>query len=316
MSASVPLAAWANMKLISYNIQYGFGLDGSYDLSRAASVIADADVIALQEVDRHWSRTNFEDQAARLAILLPQHYQAYAPGFDMDASFIRPDGSVENRRRQFGPMILSKFPIVWSRMHLLPLARMVRPINTQTVALETMIRTPAGPVRFWSVHLAHVGTEERLRQLDLLVELNLASPRTGGPWSGADDEPHRNWTEGEMEPEAPQASIIMGDFNAVPTGPEYTRMVGTQPFHRGVLYSDLFVDAAIAAGHRPTDFYSHERVVNGALDRRRLDYCFVSGSLAPRVRSYAIDVTERASDHFPVMVDIDLETLPVGNRPL
>jgi endonuclease/exonuclease/phosphatase family metal-dependent hydrolase len=316
MLANVRLAVRADMKLISYNIQYGFGLDGSYDLSRAGSVIADADVIALQEVDRHWSRTQFEDQPARLATLLPQHYLAYAPGFDMDASLVRTDGSVENRRRQFGPMILSKFPIVWSRMHLLPLARMVRPINTQTVALETMIRTPAGAVRFWSVHLAHVGTEERLHQLDYMLALNLASPRTGGPWSGADDEPHRNWTEGEAEPEVPLASIIMGDFNSIPTGPEYMRMVGTQPFHRGVLYSDLFVDAAVAAGHHATDFYSHERVVNGVVDRRRLDYCFVSGSLAPRVRSYAVDVTERASDHFPVMVDIDLETLPDGNRPL
>lgn len=304
------------MKLISYNIQYGFDADGKHDLSRAAKVIADADVIALQEVDRHWSRTNFEDQPVVLAKLLPKHYQAYGPGFDMDASFVRPDGRIENRRRQFGPMLLSKFPIIWSRLHLLPLAHMVKPINTQTAALETMIRTPAGPVRFWSVHLAHVGTEERLRQLDLILEHNLASPRMGGPWSGVDDEPDRNWTEGEPEPEAPQAAIIMGDFNAVPTGPEYQRMVGTQPFHRGALYSDLFVDAAVAAGHQATDFYSHERMIDSVLERRRLDYCFVSATLAPRVRSFAVDVVEQASDHFPVLVEIDLETPPTTGLAL
>ena len=38
------------MKLVSYNIQYGFGADGRYDLERIAEVVAGADIIALQEV--------------------------------------------------------------------------------------------------------------------------------------------------------------------------------------------------------------------------------------------------------------------------
>ena len=50
------------MKLVSYNIQYGFGSDGRYDLARAARVVADADIIALQEVERFWQRTNEDDQ--------------------------------------------------------------------------------------------------------------------------------------------------------------------------------------------------------------------------------------------------------------
>ena len=29
---------------------------------------------------------------------------------------------------------------------------------------------------------------------------------TGGPWSGIDDEPSRNWTEGQPEPACPQAA--------------------------------------------------------------------------------------------------------------
>ena len=114
------------MKLLSYNIQYGFGADGHYDLTRAAKVIDGADIIALQEVERHWSRSNQDDQPALLEALLPHHYTAYGPAFDMDAS--THDGTrVINRRRQFGTMILSRWPILWTRLHLLPMRRMITP---------------------------------------------------------------------------------------------------------------------------------------------------------------------------------------------
>jgi len=42
------------MKLVSYNIQYGFGADGVYDLARIANVVKGADIVALQEVERNW----------------------------------------------------------------------------------------------------------------------------------------------------------------------------------------------------------------------------------------------------------------------
>ena len=74
------------MKLLSFNMQYGFGADGVYDLGRAAQVIAAADIACLQEVDRHWSRSGFDDQPALLETLLPERYCVFGPGFDMDAS--------------------------------------------------------------------------------------------------------------------------------------------------------------------------------------------------------------------------------------
>ena len=94
------------MKLASYNIQYGFGADGRYDLARAIRAVADADVIALQEVERHWQRTGEDDQPELISRLLPDHHQVYGPAFDMDASTIE-GGRVVSRRRQFGTMVLS-----------------------------------------------------------------------------------------------------------------------------------------------------------------------------------------------------------------
>ena len=61
------------MRLLSYNIQYGFGRDNAYDLARVAKVIAEADIAALQEVDRHWSRTGFDDQPRLLAVSPSSH---------------------------------------------------------------------------------------------------------------------------------------------------------------------------------------------------------------------------------------------------
>ncbi|TIU51533.1 MAG: EEP domain-containing protein, partial [Mesorhizobium sp.] len=166
------------MKLISYNIQYGYGSDGRYDLSRAARLVDGADIIALQEVERHWLRTNEDDQPEILSRLLPGYYWAYGPAFDLDASEKR-DGRVVNRRRQFGTMVLSKLPIVWSRLHALPMRRTLRPLNTRNAALECMIRTPAGPVRVLSLHLAHIAAEERLEQIDYLNAEHRRAPSDG-----------------------------------------------------------------------------------------------------------------------------------------
>ncbi len=299
------------MKLVSYNIQYGFGGDGRYDLSRAARIVAGADIIALQEVERHWQRSNEDDQPEVLSKLLPGYYWVYGPAFDMDASREQ-DGRIVNRRRQFGAMLLSKLPIVWSRLHALPMRRTLRPLNTRNAALECMIRTPAGPVRVLSLHLAHIAAEERLQQIDYLLAEHRRAPSEGGPWSGIDDEPSRNWTSGETEPENPTAAIWMGDFNMEPGSAEYRRIVGSTPYHRGAAYLDGFVDAAAVASEPAADFHTHVKTIDGKLAKRWLDHCFVGGMFANRVRSVSADIGEVASDHFPVRVDIDLET-PLGS---
>ena len=122
----------------------------------AAILDREPDIIALQEVERFWQRSNEDDQPAILSRLLADHYFVYGPAFDMDASF-RNGGRIVNRRRQFGTMILSRLPILWSRLHLLPMRRTMTPLNTQNAALECLIRTPAGPVRFFSIHRDHHG---------------------------------------------------------------------------------------------------------------------------------------------------------------
>lgn len=281
------------MRILSYNIQYGFGQDGKYDLSRVAEVIAEADIAALQEVDRHWSRSGEDDQPALLGAMLPQHYSVYGPGFDMDAA--RP-GAL-NRRRQFGPMILSRWPILWSRTHLLPLWPMISPINTQTCALEAVVATPGGPLRVISLHLAHVGTEERLQQIEAL----LALPFRSGPWSGSDDEPQRNWTEGQAAPPFPASTLWLGDFNMEPGSAEYLRLVGQTPYHPGALYQGALVDAVAHLGQR---LHTHEKVIAGQRRLRQLDHCFVTPDLLAHLTRAWSDPGQTASDHLPLWLEL------------
>lgn len=288
------------MKLLSYNIQYGFGADGVYDLARAARVVDGADIIALQEVERNWARSNHDDQPALLERLLPQYYTAYGPAFDMDAS--HHDGSrVINRRRQFGTMILSRWPIVWTRLHLLPMLRMITPLNTQNPALEAMIVTPLGPIRVLSIHLAHVGVQERLEQIDHLLALHARTALTGPPWSGADDEPARNWTESQSEPPCPESAIWLGDFNSEPGSAEHARITGQTPYHPGARYAQGFTDAVAHLGIR---LHTHEKIIAGAKRLRQLDHGFVSNDLLPRLRHAATDPTQIASDHLPLWLEL------------
>ena len=280
------------MKLLSFNIPYGVGQDNRYDLGRVARVVAGADIAALQEIDRHWSRTNHDDQPALLSALLPDHFTAFAPGFDMAS----PTATDRNRRRQFGPMIVSRWPILWTRQHLLPLRRMLDPLNTQTCALEACIATPTGPLRVFSVHLAHVGVEERLAQLDHLLALTPAAP-----WSGTDDEPSRNWTEGEAAPPCPESAIWLGDFNMEPGSAEYIRLTGQTPYHPGARYADGLVDAVALTG---THLHTHDKTIAGIRHLRQLDHCFVTPDLAPRVRRAWTDPGETASDHLPLWIEL------------
>ena len=288
------------MKLLSYNIQYGFGADGRYDLGRVARVIDGADIVALQEVERHWSRSGFDDQPALLEQMLPGYYTVYGPAFDMDAS-TRDGARVINRRRQFGTMILSRWPILWSRLHLLPMRRMLQPLNTQNPALEAMIATPLGPVRVFSIHLAHVGVEERLEQIDFLLARHARVTAEGGPWSGMDDEPSRNWTEGQAEPACPQTAIWLGDFNCEPGSAEHGRITGANPYHPGARYAHGFTDAV---SHLGQTLHSHEKTIAGQRRLRQLDHCFVTGDLVPALRSACVDNAQIASDHHPLWIEM------------
>lgn len=92
------------MKLMTFNIHHGKGLDGKTDLSRILVEIlkSEADIIALQEVDRYLPRSFFRDQIAYLA-----------KGTGMEACY---SASINFGFSQYGNAILSKYPIASKRI--------------------------------------------------------------------------------------------------------------------------------------------------------------------------------------------------------
>ena len=296
------------MKIVTYNIQYGSGKDGRIDLGRIAQAVDGADVIALQEVDRNWRRSGMTDQVAELTALLNGYHWVYGPYFDVDASTRDADGNLTNRRRQHGAMLLSKTPILSSRLIYLPKSATVERHNMQTGAVEGVIEASGRAVRFYSLHLAARWRRDRLLQIGALLDIVRRAPLEGGTWTG--QHPHRDWQENdETSPPMPEDAILLGDFNFVSTAPEYDVLAGPLDGEGGRLaYQEGLVDSWVAAGHEEGEGVTLPADPSFGYTRgRRLDYAFVTKSLANRVRSAEVDMEAQGSDHQPFWIDIDWE---------
>jgi len=288
------------MKIVSYNIQYGKGADGIYDLERIANEIRDADIIGLQEVERFWKRSGNIDEPAELAQLLPEHHWVYGANLDMDASFKDGEGRIISRRCQFGTMVLSRWPIISSRNFPLPKFGTLTQHSIQQGLLETVIDPGTGPVRVYSVHLSHLCSETRLPQVEEIKAIVERAPSEGGAWCGGHPDPSAGWTEGDMPP-MPRDVILLGDMNFTHESPEYTAITGPMTPGHGRLYNtDGLVDAWVLGGNREEDG------VSLAEGNARIDHCFVSASLADKVVSARIDGNAKGSDHLPLWVTMDM----------
>ncbi len=287
------------MKLVTYNIQYTLGKDGRLDLARIAEAVRGADIVALQEVARHMPRAEEIDQPARLAELLPEHFWIYGPPVDLDGGARSADGRVVNRRRQHGNMLLSRWPILSSRLHLLPKFRTFAHFGAQRGALEGVIAAPSGPLRVYSLHLSSLSAEERLAQLDYLLPRLLDLPREGGVCTGP------GWG-GHGEVPMPESCIVMGDCNFTPQSREYVRVVGEEDYYYGhTIVGHHLVDSWTHSGHGRDEgvtWYDYEQKKGPDL---RLDYGFVSPDLASKIRSARIDEDAPGSDHQPYWFEMD-----------
>ena len=287
------------MRFVSYNIQYGLGRDGRFDLPRIAAALVGADVIALQEVERFWRRSGMVDQAAELAALLPDYHWVYGPGLDVDTTMPGMTGVAAHRRRQFGNMLLSRTPILSSRNHMLPKFGTLTQFSLQRCALEGVIATPTGAIRAYSIHLTHLADDTRAAQVDAVLAIHARAPIEGGHWCGVHT---AEWTEGEAPPVMPREAVLMGDFNLVPTSPLYARIVGPlSPQYGRMNGLEGFVDAWVAAGHGEADGITCADPQGG----KRIDYCFVSSRLSGKIKRAWIDADAAGSDHQPIWTEID-----------
>ncbi|MGB0991732.1 MAG: endonuclease/exonuclease/phosphatase family protein [Akkermansiaceae bacterium] len=140
------------LRIVSYNIHHGAGMDGKLDLKRIAEIIRKEkpDLVALQEVDKNCTRSGNVDQAKALAELLGMHH-AYGKTIPLG------DG-------EYGLAVLSKHPIAKSIVHPLPGADR----GEARIVFENIITIGKEKISFSSVHLDHKSEPIRLEQVKAL----------------------------------------------------------------------------------------------------------------------------------------------------
>lgn len=282
---------------VTYNIQFGIGMDGKYDLARIAGEVRGADLIALQEVSRHNPQNGGADMVAELESRFPDYFHVFDPPFKLDVGSRIEDGRAISRHFEFGNMVLSRTPILSSRNLLLPRSRTHDVLNLQRSALEAMVETPLGPVRFYSVHLNHTSERERIAQIECLKSWIFGYRRHGGAATGV-----ARWNF--PEPPHPEHFVLLGDFNLEPESRAYDALCGERDPEYGRERNEFFVvDVSTTdGGAAPAELTWFDP--KGNKRPKRLDYCFASASIAPHCRGARVDGRATGSDHRPLWMEI------------
>ncbi len=293
------------MKIVTYNIHYAIGKDNKYDLERVVDSVRGADIIALQEVERNYGPPNGPLQPEDIAALLPDYYWIFDASFDIDGSEQRADGTILNRRRQHGQMLISRWPILSKRYYPLPRIDIESEFNMQMGVIEGVLASPVGAVRIYNVHFGSVSSEERERQANFVVALVRDAPSEGGAWTGlVTKTAERDWSLGVPQSPMPENAVVLGDFNMQPDSPEYEIIAAAKVEHNESLLTDIWAQknpgASVLTWHpnpgRPGDEQS-----------ARLDYCFLTAELAARAWSSQVDEAAQGSDHQPLWVEFETE---------
>lgn len=152
------------LRVLSYNIHHGAGVDRKLDLERIAKVILSVkpDLVALQEVDRNVKRSRTVDQPAELGRLTI-----------MNVAF---GENIELQGGHYGNAILSRIPIERFKNHLLPNVD----DGEQRGVLVADIDYPKldSQIRLLSTHFDHRPNDrERVQSAEHINELVLKSKR-------------------------------------------------------------------------------------------------------------------------------------------
>jgi endonuclease/exonuclease/phosphatase family metal-dependent hydrolase len=180
------------VRVATYNIHHGVGLDGRLDLDRIALVLEreHADLVGLQEVDRHFSsRSGHADQGQWLADRLGMTV-VFGANMDLDP----PESG--QPRRGYGSAVLSRYPVEAPAHRLLARAAGTE----QRGVVSVRVNVSGRPVAFCTTHLEHTSRGLRRRQVAGLLE---------------------------QVADGPTSAVVVGDLNATPHSPEVRALLGT-----------------------------------------------------------------------------------------
>lgn len=282
------------MKLVTWNIQSGVGMDGRLDLGRivaTARALADFDVLCVQEVADNFPAVAAGDDGDQFAEL-----SALLPGFDRAEGFGVDVAGENGRRRRFGNAIYSRYGILAIRRHALPWPPDAGKESMPRVCVEALVQAPMGAIRIATTHLEYYSEAQRRAQAHRLRTIH-------------DEACHRARVPGFPSVDrgpftaVPQTvrAIVAGDFNFMPASAPYEEIQQPLASH-GPAYRDAWAATRGREPHAPT-FCLHGKTYSKT--PYCCDFAFVSEDLAPRIRGVEVDVLTQASDHQPVLLDLD-----------
>jgi endonuclease/exonuclease/phosphatase family metal-dependent hydrolase len=196
------------LRVLCYNIHYGQGMDGEYDVARLAEVIkaAKPDLVALQEVDVGVKRSGRVHQLQKLGELTGLTAR-YGPTQHYEGGL-------------FGNAVLTRLPILDEHIQPLPYTEATPELQTYPRgALVITVQAPDGkPLRFISTHFQHNVPEDRVEEAKAVNTLFAAESEhqrtilAGDFNSTPDAEPisilEQRWTHAIDEARAPSAPSV------------------------------------------------------------------------------------------------------------
>ncbi|ARF73920.1 metal-dependent hydrolase [Kitasatospora albolonga] len=192
-ATAAPASRAVPLRVATYNIHAGAGMDNVFDLDRQTAELRSlkADVIGLQEVDRHWgARSDWRDLAGELAERL-RMYVYFAPIYSLDPA--EPGGP----QAEYGVAVLSRYRIVSAENHEITRLSTQDPAPAPAPAPgfgEVVVRVKGRPVHVYVTHLDY-RPDPAVRIAQVADTRRIMAEDRG-------------------------AKILLGDFNAEPDAPE------------------------------------------------------------------------------------------------
>jgi endonuclease/exonuclease/phosphatase family metal-dependent hydrolase len=219
---------------------------------------------------------------------MPAYVPVYGSGLDVPAG--------DGRRRYFGNVILSRYPIRRAFRHLLPWPFDPAYTGMQRVALETVIDAPWGPLRVTTTHLEYYSPLQRAAQVERLRELHAEASARAVKSKDSDERESRGPFAWQPRP---ASALLVGDFNVKPEDPLHSRLQAPYPGAVPAL-RDAWQIAHPGEVHEPTvGVYDKEQWPG---DPFTCDFIFVTEDLGDRIEQVTVNSKTQASDHQPVLI--------------
>ena len=239
------MGATVNLKITTYNIRHGLGVDNVFNFQRVKETIQkiNPDILILNEVDQGNARSGDVYQAKEIAALMGMEYYFYAT----------------EGKTNYGIAVLSKYPVIKAEGFNLPQPRFMKAV--QRGCINMIVNVCGKELSIYGAHFGLGGFQEVQKELEEIYKRYQNNPIT---------------------------SVIGGDFNL-----EWAPLRSAVP----QMFKSDFKSSNHSIGK---DLYTIPADSPGP----QIDFLLVTNDVIVK-DTYTYD--SRASDHLPVIAEIELE---------